>query len=112
MTIMARGSNKEPPIITKVKTPYKPKGEMYAVVREMSGGSRFKALCEDGKTRMVRIGGRLKKKMWVRPYDYVIIKKWTIQADQKADLTYRYTKSQFQFLHRKGLIPEILLGVQ
>ena len=112
MTTMARGSNKEPPIITKVKTPYKPKEEMYAVVREMSGGSRLKALCEDGKTRMVRIRGRLKKKMWVRPYDYIVIKKWAVQADQKADLIYRYTKTEVQFLHRKGLIPEILLGVQ
>ena len=50
--------------------------------------------------------------MWVRPYDYIIIKKWTVQADQKADLIYRYTKSEVNFLQRKGLIPEILQGVQ
>ena len=109
---MGRGSNDDVYPVTKVRTPYKPKEELMAVVVEMSGGSRLKAMCADGKRRMVRIRGRLKKKMWVRPYDYIIIKKWTVQADQKADLIYRYTKSELNFLQRKGLIPEILQGVQ
>ena len=109
---MGRGSNDTPSVVTKVKMPYKPREEMFAVVREMSGGSRLKALCEDGKTRMIRIRGRLKKKMWARPLDYIIIKKWVVQADRKADLIYRYTKSELNFLLRKGLIPEILQGVQ
>jgi len=109
---MGRGSNKEIPVIKRVKMPYVPREEMFAVVREMTGGSRLKALCEDGKTRMIRIRGRLKKKMWVRPYDYIIIKKWAVQADSKADLIYRYTKTELNFLLRKGLIPEILQGVQ
>ena len=34
--------------------------EMFAVVIEMSGGSRMRALCADNKTRMIRIGGKLK----------------------------------------------------
>ena len=36
------------------------KDEMFAVVMEMSGGSRMSAMCEDNKTRMVRIGGKFK----------------------------------------------------
>ena len=48
----------------KVKLPTK--DEQFAVVMEMSGGSRLIAMCEDGKTRMVRIGGRFKRRMWVR----------------------------------------------
>ena len=35
-----------------------PSGDMqFAVIREFSGGSRFTALCADGKNRMVRIYG-------------------------------------------------------
>ena len=35
-----------------------PSGDMqFAVIREFSGGSRFVALCEDGKNRMVRLPG-------------------------------------------------------
>ena len=58
---MGRGSNDDVSPITKVKTPYKPKEELMAVVMEMSGGSRLKAMCEDGKRRMVRIRGTIKK---------------------------------------------------
>ena len=80
--------------MSKLRLPYKPRGEMFALVKEFSGGSRLVAVCEDNKTRMVRIGGRLKKKVWVRWGDLIIIKKWVIQEDSKADLVYRYTKTQ------------------
>ena len=54
---MNRGlSNPEP--IKRVKLPYGPKGELMGVVKEISGGSRLVAFCEDGNTRMVRIGER------------------------------------------------------
>ena len=45
---------------TTKKTKLPNKDEQFAVVIEMSGGSRLKAMCEDGNTRMVRIGGRFK----------------------------------------------------
>tara|TARA_R110002020_G_scaffold363385_1_gene575681 strand:- start:649 stop:933 length:285 start_codon:yes stop_codon:yes gene_type:complete len=91
-----------------MKLPYKPRGELMGVVREVSGGSRLIAFCEDNMTRMVRIGGKLKKKMWTRVGDLVIIKKWQIQEDKKSDLVYRYTKTEKESLRRKGLIPEVL----
>jgi len=65
-------------------------------------------LCEDGKTRMVRIPGKLKKKLWVRMEDTVVVRKWTVQEDEKADLVYRYTKTQKERLIKEGRIPEIL----
>ena len=58
----------------KIKKPYEPKGEMYAIITDITGGSRMKAFCEDDKHRMVRIPGRLKKKMWCRVNDIIIIK--------------------------------------
>jgi len=71
-------------------------GEQFAVVVEMSGGSRMRALCADNKTRMIRIGGKLKKRMWCRENDLIIIKPWTIQSDQKADLVHRYLPTERQ----------------
>ena len=84
-----------------------PKGdEMFAVVVEMSGGSRMRALCADNKTRMIRIGGKLKKRMWCRENDLIIVKPWVIQSDQKADLVYRYLPTERnRVLHK---IPEEL----
>ena len=90
----------------KVKLPTR--NEQFAVVIEMSGGSRFKALCEDGKTRMIRIGGRFKKRMWVRPNDLVLIVPWPIQAETKADLVHRYLPTQRNWVINRGIIPEEL----
>ncbi len=104
---MNRGSSNPTPI-KKVKLPYEPKGELMGIVKEISGGSRLVALCEDGNIRMVRIGGRFKKKMWVRVNDYIIVKKWAVQSDKKSDLVYRYTKTQSEYMRRKGLIPEVI----
>ena len=89
-----------------LKLPYKPRGEMFGVVREMNGGSRATVICEDEKNRMCRITGRMKKKVWVRVGDLVIVKKWTIQEDEKADLIFRYTKTQADKIKRN--VPEFL----
>ena len=93
----------------KVKLPYTPKGEMFAVVRDISGGSRMVAYCEDGLNRMVRIGGKLKKKMWCRVNDIIIVKLWSIQSDKKSDLVYRYRPAEREVLKRKGLVPKELI---
>jgi len=92
--------------MSKIRLPYAPRGEMFALVKELSGGSRLIAVCEDNKTRMIRIGGRFKKKLWVRQGDLLIIKKWTVQEDSKGDLVYRYVKTQREVLKRDGLLPE------
>lgn len=79
---------------------------MYAIVREFNGGSRFTAFCEDEKTRMIRIPGRLKKKHWVRVNDLIIIKKWMVEGDKKGDLCYRYVKTEREVLLRNNLVPK------
>ena len=104
---MNRGWNDTAPV-KKVKLPYVPKGELMGIVKDTIGGSRVTALCEDGNIRMVRIGGRFKKKMWVRVNDYVIVKKWAVQSDKKSDLVYRYTKTQVEHLRRKGIKAEVI----
>ena len=93
----------------RVKLPYKPRSEMFAIVTDITGGSRMKAFCEVDKHRMVRITGRLKKKMWCRVNDIIIIKKWAVQSDEKSDLVYRYRPTEREVLKRKGLVPEKLI---
>jgi len=94
------------PIIKKVKLPQR--GEQFAVVIEMSGGSRMRALCEDGKTRMIRIGGKLKRRMWTRINDLIIIKPWPVQGDIKAELVYRYLPAQRSWILKRDILTEEL----
>ena len=90
----------------KVKLPIK--DQQFAVVSEMSGGSRMTALCEDGKTRMVRIGGKFKKRMWVRERDLILIKPWPVQGDRKADLVHRYLPNERNWILKRDILPEEL----
>ena len=87
-----------------------PQGDMqFAVIREFSGGSRFVALCEDGKNRMVRIPGKLKRRMWCRVNDLILIKPWPIQGDSKSDLVYSYLPAEKKWLIKRDMIPEELV---
>ncbi len=85
------------------------KDEQFAVIREFSGGSRFTALCEDGKNRMVRIPGKLKRRMWCRVNDLVLVKPWPVQSDTKSDLVYRYLPAERNWLYRRDIVPEELV---
>ena len=101
-----KGAGKEE-ITLRVTLPYKPKGEMFAVAETFQGGSRLQVICEDGVRRMGRIPGKLRRRMWVRENDLLIVVPWSFQ-DSKADVKFRYTPTQTSNLKRRGKIPEIL----
>ncbi len=103
---MKKNSQPSSPIIKRARTPRT--GQQYAVVREMSGGSRMLAMCEDGNMRMIRIGGKFKRRMWCRRHDLIIIKPWVVQADEKADLVYRYLPAERNWIVRNKKIPQEL----
>jgi len=94
-------------VTLRVTLPYKPKGEMFAVAETFQGGSRLQVICEDGIRRMGRIPGKLRRRMWVRENDLLIVVPWSFQ-DSKADVKFRYTPTQTSNLKRRGKIPEIL----
>ena len=104
---MKKKSKQSSPIIRRAKTPKG--GQLYAVVREMSGGSRMLAMCEDGNMRMIRIGGKLKKRMWCRVQDLIIVQPWVVQSEGKADLVYRYLPAERNWLYRRKMVPEDLV---
>ncbi len=101
---MKKKTETSSPIIKRART--RKYGQLYAVVREMSGGSRMVALCEDGLTRMIRIGGKHKRRMWCRIDDLIIVKPWVVQENEKADLVYRYLPAQRNWMIRNNKIPE------
>ncbi|TET89173.1 MAG: translation initiation factor eIF-1A [Methanomassiliicoccales archaeon] len=90
--------------ITRVRLPRTRDGELFAVADQLLGASRIRVMCEDGKSRMGRIPGKLKKRMWIREGDLLIVKPWDFQQE-KSDIKYRYTKTQSSYLKRRGMIP-------
>ncbi len=89
----------------RLKLPNKNKNEMFAIAERLMGGSRIHVVCADGKARMARIPGRMKRRQRVRAGDLVIIKPWDIQ-NEKADIVFRYRRTQSVILSRRNLLPE------
>lgn len=81
------------------------KGEIFGIVEHLLGASKMKVICADGKSRLARIPGKIKKKLWIRQGDLVILKPWDFQ-DEKADIVWRYTRTQAKNLKNRGLLPE------
>lgn len=80
------------------------KGEIFGKVIALLGGNRMRVACKDGKERIARIPGRLRRGMWIREGDIVLVKPWEIQGDIKGDLVYRYFPLQARILREKGYI--------
>jgi translation initiation factor 1A len=89
----------------RLKLPKKQNQELFAIAERLMGGSRINVICEDGKARMARIPGKMKRKARVRAGDLLIIKPWEIQ-NEKADIVYRYNRTQAITLSRRKLLPE------
>lgn len=81
--------------------------QTFGIVQRRLGGSRMEVKCFDGKTRICRIPGRLKRRLWVREGDLIIVEPWEFSGDEKGDVVYKYTKAQIEFLKRKGYLKQM-----
>ena len=82
-----------------------PRGnEVLGVCEQRVGSSRMKVRCLDNKNRICRIPGRLKRKLWVREGDILLIQPWELGGDGKGDVIFKYRPLQADFLRRKGLL--------
>lgn len=82
-----------------------PRGtEILGEIEELLGGSRFKARCTDGNTRICRIPGKFRKRVKIRMGDIVIVKPWSIEPKEKGDIEWIYNKTQMALIKKKGLI--------
>lgn len=93
--------------VNRYRMPDSRNREMFAIADQLMGASKIKVMCEDGKSRMARIPGKMKRRMWIKPGDLVIVKPWDFQ-DDKADVKYRYVRTQTANLSRRGRLPALL----
>ncbi|MFP4524120.1 MAG: translation initiation factor eIF-1A [Candidatus Woesearchaeota archaeon] len=88
--------------VVRVRTPRN--DEVLGVLEDRLGGSRCKVRCFDGQTRNCRIPGRLKRRLWVREGDIVLVKPWEYGGDEKGDILYKYRPNQVKWLQNKGFL--------
>ena len=102
---MKKNKNNQPgEEVFRVRTP---RGrEVIGVLEQRLGGSRTRVRCRDGKSRICRIPGRLKRRLWVREGDFVLVEPWEYD-DNKGDIIFKYNPTHVSWLRRKGFIKEV-----
>ena len=95
----------EQPVFTRVRTPRQ--GEVLGIIEQRVGANRMIVKCLDGKQRNCRIPGSLRRGLWIRPGDTVIVKPWEFDAGTRGDVIFKYTPAAIEWLQRKGFLKEV-----
>ncbi len=95
-------ANEIPEQVTRVRLP---RGrEVIGIIEQRYGGNKMLVSCLDGKERNCRVPGRLKRGLWLRPGDVVIVEPWELDAEKKADVLFKYRPNQVEWLKRNGYL--------
>jgi translation initiation factor 1A len=78
--------------------------DILGVAVKLLGFDRVLVKCQDGHERLCRIRGKMKRRVWIRQGDVVLVSPWDFQTDKRGDLIWRYTKAQAEILRRKGYL--------
>ncbi len=79
-------------------------GEILGIVEALMGANKLKVRCQDDKIRLCRIPGRLRKRVWIKEGDIVLIQPWEIQGDKSADIVVKYRNNEAAWLRKKGFL--------
>lgn len=90
--------------VPQVRVKLPKEGEILGVVTGMMGGGRLGVACKDGKDRLCRIPGKIRRHVWVRDGDIVLIVPWEIDGDKRGDILWRYNRLQADWLRQNGYI--------
>ena len=81
-----------------------PRGkEVLGIIEKRLGGNKMMVACLDGKPRNCRVPGRLRRALWLRPRDVVIIEPWELD-NKKGDVLFKYRPNQVDWLRKKGYL--------
>ena len=60
--------------------------DVIGVAKKMLGFDRLMVSCQDGHERLCRIRGKMKRRMWIRVGDIVLVSPWDFQFDEPGRL--------------------------
>jgi len=89
----------EEQVVVRARLPQK--NQVIGIVEQRLGGNKMFVSCLDGKTRNCRVPGRMKRKLWLRPGDVVIVELWDLDKD-KGDVIFKYRTNQITWLKEHG----------
>ena len=71
---------------------------------KLLGSDQVLVKCADDITRRGRIRGKLKRRIWIRDNDIVIIAPWDFKFKERGDIIWRFTLPQVDWLKNNNHI--------
>ncbi|MCL6500537.1 MAG: translation initiation factor eIF-1A [Candidatus Pacearchaeota archaeon] len=82
-----------------------PRGnEVLGILEQRLGANHMMVKCLDGKSRVCRVPGRLRRKLWLREGDTVLVEPWELGGEEKGDIIWKYHPAEVDWLKRKGFL--------
>ena len=78
--------------------------DVLGIVIRLLGFDRVLVKCQDGHERLCRIRGKMKRRVWIRQGDIVLVSPWDFQSDKRGDVILRYKRNQAEWLRKKGYL--------
>ncbi|MEM3578638.1 MAG: translation initiation factor eIF-1A [Candidatus Bathyarchaeia archaeon] len=78
--------------------------DVLGVAVKLLGFDRVLVKCQDGNERLCRIRGKMKRRVWIREGDVVLVSPWDFQSDKRGDVIWRYTHAQAEWLRKNGYL--------
>jgi translation initiation factor 1A len=78
--------------------------DVLCVAVKLLGFDRLMVKCQDGHERLCRIRGKMKRRVWIREGDVVLVSPWDFQTDSRGDVIWRYTRGQADWLRKNGYL--------
>ena len=92
--------------VTRVRLP---RGkEVLGIVETRLGFGKSRVVCADGKIRICRVPGGLRRELWVRPDNVVIVEPWEYEGDAKGDIIFIYRDNQAAWLRQNGYLKSLI----
>jgi translation initiation factor 1A len=96
------GGFQQPTEVTRVPLPRDK--QVLGILEQRLGANHMLIKCFDGKSRNCRVPGRLKRKLWLREGDVVLVEPWELGGDERGDLLLKYSLAQVEWLRKKGFL--------
>lgn len=80
--------------------------DVLGVAEKLLGFDRVMVKCQDGRLRLCRIRGKMKRRAWIRQGDIVLVSPWDFQFEKRGDIIWRYKRNQTEWLRRKGYLKD------
>jgi len=78
--------------------------EMLGIAEKLLGYDRITVRCQNGAMRLCRIMEKMKRRVWIRPNDVVLISPWNFQTDSRGDIMFRYKSGHAEWLRSNSFL--------